>query len=128
MGGTMESNGIDITGRGRIILSSFEQNSSGNQYIHWQRCTGALTSKVSAYGIQGQTVTGTGMGTGSTKITAPASTSNAAVMFVEVFYNYKPLFGNMFVRPFVFHQEAAFLTRDDRNIGAGTTGTGAATC
>jgi Flp pilus assembly protein TadG len=127
-GGRMESNGLDLTNRGRIILSSFEQNTAGNQYIHWQRCTGGLTTKVSAYGTQGQTVTGTGIGTGSTKITAPASTSNAAVMFVEVYYNYRPLFGNMFVQPFVFHQEAAFLTRDDRNIGAGTTGTGAATC
>lgn len=127
-GGRMASNGLDIAARGRIILSSLERNSAGNQYIHWQRCTGGLTTKVSAYGIQGASVPATGLGSGTTKILAPAYASNSAVMFVEVFYTYRPLFGTMFVRPFVYHQEAAYLTRDDRNIGAGTTGTGAATC
>lgn len=125
-GGAMESNGLDIANRGRIILSSLEQNTSGQQYIHWQRCMGGLASKASVYGVQGATVTN--LGSGTNKITAPAQNTYTAVMFAEVYYNYKPIFGNMFVRPFVFHQEAAYITRDQRNVAAGTTGTGAANC
>jgi len=127
-GGRMASNGLDIANRGRIIISSLERNSAGSQYIHWQRCTGGLTTKASAYGAQGASVAAAGLGSGTARITAPAYASNSAAMFVEVYYNYRPLFGQMFVRPFTYHQEAVFLTRDDRNIGAGTTGTGASTC
>ncbi|MBU6267800.1 MAG: pilus assembly protein TadE [Sphingomonadales bacterium] len=121
-GGRIESNGLDIAGRGRIIISSLEINTSGSQYIHWQRCSGGLTN-ASRYGAQGTVVTS--MGSGGTTITAPAGSS---VMFAEVYYRYRPLFGTMFVQPMLFHQEAAFLTRDDRNLTAGTSGTGAATC
>src|SRR6185503_15543764 len=30
----------NVTTNGRFILSSLEQNSSGGQWIHWQRCVG----------------------------------------------------------------------------------------
>lgn len=121
-GGVMESNGLNIAARGRIIISSLEQNGGGSQYIHWQRCTGGLTN-ASRYGPQNTVVAS--MGSGSTTITAPATSS---VMFAEVYYRYQPLFGTMFVQPMMFHQEAAFLTRDDRNLTAGTSGTGAKNC
>ena len=39
-------------------------------------------------------------------------------MFVEVFFNYKPIFGTMFVKNTQFSQEAAFIVRDDRSYGA----------
>lgn len=120
-GGKMESNGLDFATRGRIILSSLEVNSSNQQYIHWQRCTGGY-SAVSRYGTQNQVVTN--MGAGASKITA---TSGNAVMFVEVFYKYKPLFGTMFVQPMVFHQEAAYTMRDARDLSA-LNGTAANPC
>ncbi|MDE2405509.1 MAG: pilus assembly protein TadE [Sphingomonadales bacterium] len=120
-GGKIESNGLDITGRGRIILSSLEVDGSNNQYIHWQRCTGGLTN-ASRYGAQGTVVTN--MGSGSSRITA---TTGSAVMFVEVYYRYKPLFGTMFVQPMLFHQEAAFIIRDDRNLSS-TSGTISSGC
>lgn len=117
-GGLTQGNAFNFGGNGRIILSSLEQNSSGNQYIHWQRCRGNL-ARTSAYGVEGKTLTG--MGKTGHLITA---TTNSAVMYVEVYYSYQPLFGNMFVKNAVFYQEAAYLIRDDRNITAGVTGAG----
>jgi hypothetical protein len=54
----------------------------------------------------------------------PAITANSksAVMFVEVYYTYQPLFGTMFVGTPNFRREAAFIIRDDRNLGPGVTG------
>jgi len=120
-GGKIQSNGLDIAARGKIILSSLEKNASNQQYIHWQRCTGGYSAN-SRYGAQGTVVTNMGKGVG--KVTAAAS---SAVMFVEVYYRYKPLFGTMFVQPMIFHQEAAYLIRDDRNLTA-LTGTAANAC
>jgi len=65
------------------------------------------------------------MGSGASKATATAGSS---VMFVEVYYQYKSLFGTLFVKPMMFHQEAAFLIRDDRNLTAGLSGTKTANC
>ena len=36
-----QTNAINLTQNGRVILSSLERNSSGGQWIHWQRCLGA---------------------------------------------------------------------------------------
>lgn len=90
IGARQEGGGLDITGRGRIILSSLERNAQGGQWIHWQRCTGALT-RASSYGTQGTGATGTsfaGMGPTGRKITASAGD---AVMFVEVAYRYQAI-------------------------------------
>lgn len=117
-GAVMQGSSFNFSGNGRIILSSLEINSSNQQYIHWQRCRGSL-ARSSAYGAAGTTLTG--MGKTGHVITA---TTNSAVMYVEVYYAYQPLFGTMFVQNPVFYQEAAFLIRDSRNITAGVTGTG----
>ncbi len=110
-----QTNGIDLTTRGRVILSSLEQNASGGQWIHWQRCIGSK-SATSAYGTQGTGATGTsfaGMGVASARITAPA---NTAVMFVEVVYDYKPLFTTMFIPARTIRYEASFIVREDRDL------------
>ncbi|WP_395395397.1 pilus assembly protein TadE [Novosphingobium sp. BL-8A] len=116
-GALTQGNAFNFNGNGRIILSSLEKNSSGNQYIHWQRCRGNL-ARTSAYGVEGTTLTG--MGKTGHLITA---TTNSAVMYVEVYFAYQPLFGTMFVKNTVFYQESAFLIRDDRSL-SGVTGTG----
>lgn len=115
-GALAEGAAFDFARNGRIILSSLEVNSSGRQYIHWQRCRGGL-STLSKYGKAGDVVTGMG----DPLITA---TANSAVMYVEVSYDYKPLFGTMFVDAPRFRREAAYIIRDDRNITPGVTGTG----
>lgn len=122
---------IKFSANGRVVLSSLEKQSSGagKQYIHWQRCKGSLSVQ-SAYGndtttngLSGPAITS--MGQGATKITANAGT---AVMFVEVFYDYKGLFGTMFVQTTRFRQEAAYIVRDVRDLRegqtSGLTGTG----
>ncbi|WP_395332424.1 pilus assembly protein TadE [Novosphingobium sp. BL-8H] len=117
-GALTQGSSFNFGANGRIILSSLERKSSTSQYIHWQRCRGSL-ARSSAYGPANTTLTGMGK-TGHT-IKAIA---NSAVMYVEVYYAYQPLFGTMFVKNPVFYQEAAFLIRDDRDITSGVTGTG----
>jgi Flp pilus assembly protein TadG len=115
---------------GRVILSSLEKDATtGKQFIHWQRCKGNLVAS-SLYGndstnngLSGPPITG--MGQGATKITA---NTGIAVMFAEVVYDYKGLFGTMFVNTTRMRQEAAFIVRDVRDLRAtnqpGITGTG----
>lgn len=123
---------FNFTQNGRAILSSLEKDpATGKQFIHWQRCVGSLVVN-SRYGndsnnngLNGGTLTG--MGTGSTK--AVASTG-IAVMFVEVTYDYKGIFGTLFVKNMRFRQEASYIVRDIRDLRAsnlpGVTGGGGA--
>lgn len=121
-GAAKEGAGISLNTKGKVIISSLEMNSTNNQYIHWQRCTGSMTA-ASAYGVEGAVVTG--LGPTGNQVTA---TSDVAVMFVEVWYQQKGLFGSMFVKPMTLHQEAAYMVRDTRNLTAGLAGTKTATC
>lgn len=119
-GALVEGAGINFESSGRIILSSLERDAStGRQYIHWQRCRGSARVN-SKYGSTNTGLTGTTLaGMGNPVVTASA---NSAVMFVEVFYTYQPLFGTMFVGQPTFRREAAFIIRDDRNLTPGVTG------
>lgn len=124
MTGAIKQGGpIDFQANGKLILSSLERDpSTGRQYIHWQKCRGAMV-RSSAYGPAGYGKTGTeieGLGKPDRQV---AATNNSAVMFVEAYYTYKPLFGAMFVKNVKFSQEAAFLIRDDRSLSTGVTGT-----
>ena len=125
---------INLQQRGKIIVSSLQQNSLGGQWIAWQRCFGQK-SWPSTYGVAGDgrtTTTLTGMGPAGSQISAP---SNSAVIFVEVAYDYQAL-----VQPFAqglqyfglnvnnqtLKYRAAFIVRDPRQLGVstGTTDTG----
>lgn len=129
-GATKDGSSIQFATQGRIILSSLEKDpTTGKQFIHWQRCVGGL-AKSSSYGndttnngLTGGTITG--MGNGTIKAAAP---TNIAVMFVEIYYKYDPLFGSMFVKNMMFKQEAAYIVRDIRDLRAsnqsGVTGGG----
>jgi hypothetical protein len=124
-GALRDGESINLESDGRLILSSLEYDDiTGKQYIHWQRCRGALEfssrygNDTSNNGLNGSPLNG--MGSGSHKITAM---SGQAVMFVEIQYNYKPLFENPFgTGNRTLRKEAAFLTRDDRNLAPGLTG------
>lgn len=125
--GALQQGGpLGIATRGRIILSSLERDSAtGKQYIHWQRCRGSLP-RSSAYGNDSTNngLTGpviTGMGSGAQKATARA---NSAVMFAEVFYEYRGQVGSLYVGTLTMKREAAFVVRDDRNLTPGLTGGG----
>ena len=122
----LQGNSYGLTTNGRLVLSSLEQNSGKVQYIHWQRCTG-LKAYNSTYGVQGAVVP-TGMGPAAgPKITAPA---DSAVMFVELTYDYRPLFLNTILSGKQLRYTAAFLVRDKRDLsGTGISADAtAATC
>lgn len=114
----LQTNRAALLTKGRVILSSLERNSSGGQWIHWQRCIGTYNAS-SRYGTEDTGKTGTtfpGMGPAGKELQAPA---NAAVMFVELTYNYKGLFGNMFTENKQLYHRAAHLIRDDRVLNGG---------
>ncbi len=114
-----QTDGFNVTSNGRVILSSLEQNASGGQTIHWQRCIGTK-NVVSSYGVQGDGATGTsfpGMGPAGAVVTAPSDTP---VIFVEVIYDYRPLFSSMFMSPKTIKFHSSFVVRDKRDMtGAG---------
>jgi Flp pilus assembly protein TadG len=111
--------GLPLFEKGRVIVSSLQQNASGRQTIKWQRCKGLL-NVVSAYGVEGVTQPDApatngfqGMGTGTSRVQAEA---NSAVIFVEVTYTYQPLVASSLIGPRTLRKEAAFYVRDDRDL------------
>lgn len=127
----LEGGMIDLTTHGRITLSSLENiqqtyDDALTQRVHWQRCIGVKsgTGYDSSYGVT-KTKDGTadtpdtagtlmpdGMGGTDSKVNAPP---NSGVMFVEINYEYQPLFGTMFVEPRIIHYVGSFMVRDNRN-------------
>ena len=110
--------GLQVYTNGRIVLSSLEQNASGGQWIHWQRCRGSYTTGVSKYGTQGTGATGTsfaGMGPTGNVVTADPQ---SAIMFVEVYYRYQPIFFQIVSSNSapVIYRQAAMYVRDDRDL------------
>lgn len=117
----IQSGNIDVYGQGRLVLSSLEVNADGGQVVQWQRCKGYL-GKESAYGDEGDGKTGKGfmgMGPPADRI---AATPGSAVMFVELYYEYEPLFGEMFMEHKILRQEAAYTVRDKRELGVSPGG------
>lgn len=110
---------VNLSGNGRVIVSSLQRNADGGQTIAWQRCMG--DKKIgSAYGTQGKGATGTsfkGMGPSGAELTAEPG---EAVMYVEVYYTYQPLVGNSFTAfmndAFEIRAEAAFNARGSRDL------------
>jgi len=118
----IQGGAYNVTTTGRFILSSLERNSSGGQWVHWQRCIGAGRDPTtnnffaSSYGTQGSGATGTsfaGMGPTGSEIQAPA---NNAVMFVETYYVYQPLVSSRLFGTPTIHTTASFIVRDVRNL------------
>ncbi|WP_237392428.1 TadE/TadG family type IV pilus assembly protein [Aurantiacibacter rhizosphaerae] len=116
----------DLMENGRIILSSLEyDDTTGLQYIHWQRCQGDL-DRDSMYGDEGinnglgsKTIEGVGLDD-SLITAAPGS----AVMVAEIYYEHNGILKGTFGETAHFREEAIFAIRDDRNLGPGITGSG----
>lgn len=113
-GAQLQSGTLDILTNGRIVLSSLETNSSGGQWIHWQRCYGNR-QYASSYGVQGAGATGTafpGMGPAGQEVQA---VSGGPVMFVEVYYDYIPFMFSSWIGTKRIRYTAAFSVRDPRD-------------
>jgi hypothetical protein len=112
----LQSANLDIANNGRLILSSLEVNSSGGQWIHWQRCFGAKTGYKSSYGKEGDGAIGTSFkGMGPTGRVLKAE-KDYAIMFVEVVYDYQPLLFGRFIPDAPIRKTAAMYVRDDRDL------------
>ena len=127
----LQGNGIGIATNGRVTLSSLENiqqsyDKAPAQRIHWQRCIGLQSgaSYTSSYGSAPATAgidatlgnagtPTTGMGDTGYQVTAP---SGAGVMFVEVNFNYQPMFSAMFIKNRQIHYTASFIVRDKRDF------------
>lgn len=131
-GARLQGASIGLGANGRVTLTSLENTQQSYdtgyvQRIHWQRCFGMATGTgyATAYGPasttdgsdNSQSTAGVaapaGVGDVTPKIQAPRDTG---VMVVEVSYNYKPLFGSLFVSPRLIRYVASMMVRDNRDF------------
>lgn len=110
-GAQLQSGKMDLFRHGRVIISSLEMNTAGNQFIHWQRCRGAKQVN-SSYGVEGQIVQN-GMGPSGEEVIAQ---QDSAVIFVEVQFDYQPLISDQFIRTETIKSIATFTVRDQRDL------------
>lgn len=114
---------IDLRNRGRIIVSSVKPttDSSGNvtnQRVRWQRCTGALT-KDSSYAVDTD-LGAAGIGATGRKI---AATKDSELIFVEVYYTYRPLVSAAFFGTPQMSAVSAMSVRERSSNDIATSGT-----
>ncbi|BBC73061.1 conserved hypothetical protein [Altererythrobacter sp. B11] len=115
MGAEKQASGLDFAEHGRMILSSLERNSSGGQWIHWQRCAGEAPYS-STYGEEDDGKYGTGMTGMGPPDRRVAAEQDYAIMFVEVFYDYQPIAFGELLPSGPIHKIAAMYVRDDRDL------------
>ena len=119
--------GLDLYQRGRVVISSVEiwdpsrhcnpagcagnGQTDGEQFVHWQRCKGML-ARNSEYASQNQAMPN-GIGPTGQEVSA---TDESPVIFVEVYYDYKPLIDLPWTSPATITSTAAFIVRDSRDL------------
>jgi Flp pilus assembly protein TadG len=114
-GAQLQSGELDLTANGRVILSSVEPSTvnTANSRIRWQRCFGAKTSHASTYGTVANKTNVTGIGPTGRQVSAPAS---GVTMFVEVYYEYKPLIKTSLSPSTNMTEIASMMVRDRRDL------------
>ncbi len=113
---------IQFQTRGRVILSSVQNNAAANgQWIRWQRCYGQL-SRAPKYGSAGQGP----VGQYAADHERPDRSAGSALMYAEAEYEYKPLIGSSFLKNRRIRHETAFIVRQRTDFSI--SGAGAATC
>lgn len=115
---------IDFRNRGRIIVSSVQTNtnSSGTitgHTIRWQRCTGSLV-KTSSFGAEGASLGSDGIGPTGRKI---IGTTGEEMIFVEVYFTYRPLISNAFFGTPQMSAYSAMSVRERPSNAIGSSGT-----
>lgn len=121
-GAGLQAGGLDLYNRGRVIISSLEPvanpNTTNKYKIRWQRCRGAKTTHLSSYGAEGATNLD-GMGPTGRQVIAM---DDGATMFVEVFYEYRPIVQASRAASLDMTQIASMAVRDRRDLTSGTNG------
>lgn len=114
--------GIDFQNRGRVILSSVQNNAAANgQWIRWQRCYGKLSRK-SKYGVQGKGQSDKTLPNVNGLVAQPGS----AIMYAEAEYQYKPLIASSFLKDRRIVSEVAFIVRQRTDFSI--SGSSPSTC
>lgn len=128
----LQGDSIGLTTYGRVTLSSVENiqqsyDSAPVQRIHWQRCIGLRsganydssygatqpTDGTTAASSTAGTTIAAGIGDPGYKVNAP---SGSGLIFVEINYDYQPLFGPMFLGTKRIHNIASLIVRDRRDF------------
>ena len=115
-GAQLQSGDLDLRANGRVILSDLEPMSSGSSKykIGWRRCYGAKTSYQRQYPTDAQGTTNlNGIGPAGRQAIAP---DNGATMFVEVYYEYKPLIRTALSPDTKIVETASMMVRDRRDL------------
>jgi len=89
---------IRLRDNGRIIVSSITpvldaSNNVSNQKLRWQRCSGALVKSSAFATTENTNIGAAGMGPTGRQI---AATKDSELIFVEVYYTYRPLISSSF--------------------------------
>lgn len=124
---------LQLTTRGRIIISTLEDNAAttnplNDQIITWQRCKGIKSIATGqTIGSEG-TVLSTGIGPSGNLLATPGN----PIVVAEIFYEYRPIMSDRWFGPITIHYSSAFSVRD-RSLqtlqnGQNLTGTAKATC
>jgi len=146
-GGRYQGQGINLTANGRITLSSLENvaqkydtanNGAPVQRIHWQRCIGTRggTGYDSQYKANVSTTAGIDATQANKGYDLPAGISDgggatvtapggSGLMYVEINYLARPLFGTWLLAPQRIHYIASFIVRDKRDYSQIFTSPGA---
>jgi Flp pilus assembly protein TadG len=113
-GAQLQSGELDLAGNGRVIISSIEPSTvnTANSRIRWQRCGGAKTAHASTYGTVANKTNVTGIGPTGQQVGAP---TNGVTMFVEVYYEYKPLIKTSLSPDTSMTEIASMMVRDRRD-------------
>lgn len=125
-GANLQSGELNLLANGRVFLSSLEPdpNNSGKSRIRWRRCYGQKTSRVALYpptsGGTAPTTNLTGLGPTGRQVAAP---SDGVTMFVEVYYEYKPLVRTSLSPDTSMTEIASMMVRDRRDTSDDSTST-----
>ena len=124
---------LQLTSRGRIIISTLEDNAAttnpaNDQIITWQRCKGIKSIATGqTIGSEGATLSN-GIGPVGNLLATPGN----PIVVVEIFYDYRPIMSDRWFGPITIHYSSAFSVRD-RSLqtlqnGQNLTGAAKATC
>ncbi len=118
-GAGLQSGEMDLFTNGRVIISSLEPHATiaGKSRIRWQRCRGNKTSHTAVYGTVANSTNIDGMGPAGRQVNAP---TGGVTMFVEVYFEYKPLVKTSLSPSTSMVEYASMMVRDTRDTSDGT--------
>lgn len=117
VGANLQGGELNLQANGRIIVTSLEPtanpNTAGTYKIGWRRCYGAKTTYARQYPSGSGTTGLTGLGPTGRQVTAP---DNGATMFIELYYEYKPILQTSLSPATSMTEIASMIVRDRRDL------------